>query len=224
MHLFDPGLRFMGGYAIVAGGIPITVGIGLAIKYRGEDEIAATFFGDGAVNQGIFHESLNMAKLWNLPVVFICENNFYGIGTNVSRASAIDDLYKRTCSYNIPSLQVDGMDVLAVRKGVIEFVKKSREGSGPVFIEAKTYRFRGHSMADPDEYRSKMELKIWRDRDPIKRFAAHLSREGLAAPEKLEAIQAEVDQVVADAVDFADKSPEPSLDELFDNVYAAQGE
>lgn len=219
MHLFDPDLRFMGGYAIVAGGIPITVGLGLAVKYRKEDEIVASFFGDGAINQGVFHESLNMAKLWNLPIIFICENNFYGIGTNVSRASAVENLYERACSYKMPALQVDGMDVLAVRKGVGEAIKIIRRGEGPVFVEAKTYRFRGHSMADPDEYRSKMELKIWRERDPIKRFAKHLSGEGLASPEKLKEIQGEIDKVIADAVEFADKSPEPDLSELFDHIY-----
>lgn len=219
MHLFDADLRFMGGYAIVAGGVPIAVGLGLAAKYRRGDEIVATFFGDGAVNQGVFHESLNMAKLWDLPVVFICENNFYGIGTNVSRASAVENLYERVCAYGMPGWQVDGMDVLAVRKGVSEAVRMTRRGKGPVFVEAKTYRFRGHSMADPDEYRSKMELKIWQERDPIKRFAQHLLGEGIASPERLKEIQEEVDKVVADAVEFADKSPEPNLSELSDYVY-----
>ncbi len=219
MHLFHAGLHFMGGYAIVGGGLPITVGIGLAIKYRDETEVVLSFCGDGAVNQGVFHESLNMAKLWTLPIVFVCENNFYGIGTNVSRASAVEDLYRRTCSYSIRSLQVDGMDVLAVREGTIEAVDAARGNEGPIFVEAKTYRFRGHSMADPDEYRSKMELKIWRDRDPIKRFAEHLSRRGIADAKKLEQIQKEVDKVVADAVDFADKSPEPPPEALFEDVY-----
>jgi pyruvate dehydrogenase E1 component alpha subunit len=220
MHLFHAGLHFMGGYAIVGGGLPITTGIGLAVKYRNEKEVVLSFFGDGAVNQGVFHESLNMAKLWTLPVVFICENNFYGIGTNVSRASAVDDLYQRTCSYRVRSLQVDGMDVLAVHKASVEAVDIAREDNGPVFIEAKTYRFRGHSMADPDEYRSKMERQIWRARDPIIQFAGHLNREGITNPEKLEQIQNEANEIVADAVDFAGKSPEPSVDTLFEDVYA----
>ncbi len=223
MHLFDPDIRFMGGYAIVAGGIPISAGIAQAVKYRGGEEIVASFFGDGAVNQGVFHETVNLAKLWSLPLVFICENNFYGIGTNVSRASAVEDLYKRVCGFNIHSVQVDGMDVLAVRKGVDEAVRITRGGGGPTFVEAKTYRFRGHSMSDPDEYRSKMELKIWRDRDPIKKFAEHLLKEDVATRKKLDALQKEVEEEIADAVEFADKSAEPPLTQLQDGLYSKGG-
>lgn len=224
MHLFDPDLRFMGGYAIVAGGIPISVGLGLAVKYRGEADIVGSFFGDGAVNQGVFHESLNMAKLWKLPIVFICENNFYGIGTSVARASAVEDLYERVCSYKMPAWQVDGMDVLAVRQGVETAAKTARDGGGPVFVEAKTYRYRGHSMSDPDEYRSKMELKIWRERDPIKRFAAHMKKDGLISDERLKRIQTEVEKVVAEAVEFAEKSAEPPVAELTKDVYVEGGD
>lgn len=224
MHLFDPDLRFMGGYAIVAGGIPISVGLGLAVKYRGEADIVGSFFGDGAVNQGVFHESLNMAKLWKLPIVFICENNFYGIGTSVARASAVEDLYERVCSYKMPAWQVDGMDVLAVRQGVEAAAKAVRDGDGPVFVEAKTYRYRGHSMSDPDEYRSKMELKIWRERDPIKRFAAHMKKDGLISDERLKGIQTEVEKVVAEAVEFAEKSAEPPVAELTKDVYVEEGD
>jgi len=219
MHLFDPDLRFMGGYAIVAGGLPISAGIAQAVKYRNGDEIVAVFFGDGAVNQGVFHETVNIAKLWSLPLVLICENNFYGIGTNVSRASAVEDLYKRVCGFNIRAVQVDGMDVMAVRKGVEEAARISRGGGGPTFVEAKTYRFRGHSMSDPDEYRSKMELKIWRDRDPLTKFSSHLVNEGTADQKTLDEIKREVEAEVADAVDFAEKSPEPPLTQLMDGLY-----
>src|SRR5512136_2494036 len=171
MHLFDPELSFMGGYAIVGGQFPIAVGLAFASKFRQEERIAACFFGDGAVNQGTFHESLNWARLWELPVLFICENNHYGIGTSVERASALADIHKRTCGYDIPSEKVDGMDVIAVYKAVKYGAERVRESGLPYFIEATTYRFRGHSMADPAKYRSAAEHEVWKSRDPIPNFA-----------------------------------------------------
>lgn len=223
MHLFDGSIRFMGGYGIVGGGLPISVGLAQAVAYRGEDEVVASFFGDGAVNQGVFHESLNMAKLWKLPLLLICENNFYGIGTSVGRASAVEDIYKRVCAYDMQAAQVDGMDVMAVRSAAERAVATIRSGKGPVFIEARTYRFRGHSMSDPDEYRSKTELKIWRERDPIPKFAKHLESEGITTAVSLKEIRESVDKEVTDAVAFADSSPDPPVADLMKNVNVEVG-
>ena len=149
MHLFDPEKNFLGGYAIVAGGLPITLGVGYAIKYRKEDKVVASFFGDGATNAGAFYESLNMAKLWSLPIVFICENNFFGISTAVSWSSATTDIFKKAEAHGIPAEKINGMDVMAVWEAARRATKQAREGKGPYFIEALTYRFRGHSMSDP---------------------------------------------------------------------------
>src|SRR5512146_2633627 len=174
MHLFSPELFFMGGYAIVGGQFPIACGLAFASKFRREGRIAACFFGDGAVNQGTFHEGLNWARLWELPVLFVCENNHYGIGTSVERASALADIHKRTCGYDIPSERVDGMDVMAVYQAVKHAAERVREQSRPYLIEAITYRFRGHSMSDPGKYRASAEVELWKERDPIPNFARRL--------------------------------------------------
>ena len=219
MHLFDPVLRFMGGYAIVGGGLPIAVGLGLSVAYKEEQEIVACFFGDGALPQGAFHESLNMAALWNLPVIFICENNFYGMGTLVQNAISQEHLYKFAEPYKIPGVRVDGMDVLEVYGAVTEAAARAREGDGPSLIEAVTYRFRGHSMSDPVEYRSKREERIWLERDPIKSLRKKLLTERGQDEARLKEIEAEVEDVVADAVRFADESPEPRVEDVGKHVY-----
>ncbi len=219
MHLFDPVLRFMGGYAIVGGGLPIATGLGLAIAYRGDPEVVCCFFGDGALPQGAFHESLNMASLWKLPVIFVCENNFYGMGTLVQNAICQEELYRFADPYKIPGVRVDGMDVIEVYAAVSEAAARAREGKGPSLIEAITYRFRGHSMSDPAEYRSKREERIWQERDPIKRFRHLLLHERKIAAPVLDRIDQEESAVVDDAVKFADESPEPPLSELTKNVY-----
>jgi pyruvate dehydrogenase E1 component alpha subunit len=219
MHLFDPVLRFMGGYAIVGGGLPIATGLALAIAYRGDPEVVCTFFGDGALPQGAFHESLNMASLWKLPVIFVCENNFYGMGTLVQNAICQEELYRFADPYKIPGVRVDGMDVIEVYAAVSEAATRAREGKGPSLIEAVTYRFRGHSMSDPAEYRSKREERIWQERDPIKRFRTLLTHERRIAPATLDKIDEEESAVVDDAVKFADESPEPALADLTKNVY-----
>ena len=219
MHLFAPSLNFMGGYAIVGGQFPIAVGLAFSAKYRGEDRISACFFGDGAVNQGTFHESLNWARLWELPVLFICENNFYGIGTEVHRSSALASIHKRTCGYDIPSEKVDGMDVIAVYKAVKYAAEKVRETSRPYFIEAVTYRFRGHSMSDPAKYRSVAEHEVWKARDPIPNFAKRLIEEGITTSEQLEGIQTKARAVVQEAVQFAEESPWPEDEEVFNDIY-----
>jgi pyruvate dehydrogenase E1 component alpha subunit len=220
MHMFDAGLRFMGGYGIVGGHLPLAVGIGYAVNYRGTDEVVLCLFGDGATNQGVFHEAMNMAALYRTPVVFVCENNGYGIGTAVARASAVEELYKKSCAYETPGLKVDGMDVLAVYETVRQAVQRAREGGGPSYIEALTYRFRGHSISDPGTYRSEQERKIWQERDPIPNFAARLVAEGKASREQLAAIDAEEKKTVEEAIRFAEESPEPAAEELWTDVYA----
>ncbi len=219
MHLFDPALRFMGGYAIVGGQLPIAVGLAFSARYRGEDRIAACFFGDGAVNQGTFHESLNWARLWELPVLFVCENNFYGIGTEVHRSSALPMVHKRTCGYDIPSEKVDGMDVIAVYKAIKYAAEKVRETGRPYFVEATTYRFRGHSMADPAKYRSAAEHDIWKSRDPIPNFAKRLMEEGIATVAQLESIREMAAATVQEAVKFAEESPWPEDDAVWEDIY-----
>jgi pyruvate dehydrogenase E1 component alpha subunit len=219
MHLFDPALRFMGGYAIVGGGLPIATGLGLSIAYRGDPEVVCCFFGDGALPQGAFHESLNMASRWKLPVIFVCENNFYGMGTLVQNAICQEELYRFADPYKIPGIRVDGMDVVEVYAAVSEAAARAREGKGPSLIEAITYRFRGHSMSDPAEYRSKREERIWQERDPIKRYRNLLMHERRILPAVLDRIDQEESALVDDAVKFADESPEPPLSELTKNVY-----
>jgi pyruvate dehydrogenase E1 component alpha subunit len=219
MHLFDPALNFMGGYAIVGGQFPVAVGLAFAAKYRQEDRVVACFFGDGAVNQGNFHEGLNWARLWELPVLFICENNFYGIGTEVHRSSAVPDIHKRTCGYDIPSEKVDGMDVIAVYQAVKRAAEWVREHSRPYLIEAVTYRFRGHSMADPAKYRSVAEHEVWKARDPIPNFGRKLLEEGVADQARLDAIMAEARSEVEEAVKFAEESPWPEDKEVWEDIY-----
>jgi pyruvate dehydrogenase E1 component alpha subunit len=220
MHLFDPDLRFMGGYAIVGGGLPIATGLGLSVQYNEGLEVVCCFFGDGALPQGAFHESLNMASLWKLPVVFVCENNFYGMGTMVQNAICQEELYRFAEPYKMPGVRVDGMDVLEVYGATTEAVARAREGDGPSLIEAVTYRFRGHSMSDPGEYRSKREERIWQERDPIKNLRRKLLGERHVAEARLSEIEAEVAKQIDEAVKFADESPEPSVDELGKGIYA----
>jgi pyruvate dehydrogenase E1 component alpha subunit len=222
MHLFDASVRFMGGYAIVGGGLPLAVGLGLSIVYKEDPEVVCCFFGDGALPQGAFHESLNLASLWKLPVIFICENNFYGMGTLVQNAICQEELYRFAEPYKMPGVRVDGMDVLEVYGAVVEAVARAREGDGPSLIEAVTYRFRGHSMADPAEYRSKREERIWQARDPIVRFRRRLVTERRIAEAALDKIDAAITAEIDDAVKFADESPEPSLDEVAKGVYVTE--
>jgi pyruvate dehydrogenase E1 component alpha subunit len=220
MHMFDAERRFMGGYGIVGGHLPLAVGIGFAIRYRESDEVVVCLFGDGATNQGVFHEAMNMAALYQVPVVFVCENNGYGIGTSVARASAVEELYKKSCAYETPGVKVDGMDVLEVYDTVQQAVQRAREGGGPTYIEAITYRFRGHSISDPGTYRSEQEKKIWQERDPIPNFAERLIAEGQASREQLDQIDAEEKQRIEAAIRFAEEGPEPAAEELWTDVYA----
>ena len=218
MHFCDPEHYFMGGYGIVAGNLRLGVGLALAIQLRNEDRVVMAFLGDGASNQGVFHESLNMAKLWGLPVVFLVENNFYGIATDVRTSSAVEEIHHKAQGYGMPGHVVDGMDVIAVREACDEVVRYVRHGSGPVLIEARCYRYQGHSMTDPGRYRSQAEAELWRKRDPIPRLAKQLIEQGVE-PARLEAIQKEVDEVVQDAMRFAASSPEPSPEALYEDMY-----
>ena len=221
MHLFDASLNFMGGHAIVGGQMPIGVGIGLAIQMKEQNAAVMVFFGDGAVNEGEFHESLNLASLWKLPVVFFLENNLYGMGTHVDKTHAAGrDIYNSAEYYKIPAVQIDGMDLMEVREAASEALRRVRAGNGPVFIEAMTYRYRGHSMADPVKYRDNSEVEEWRINDPIDRFKAFALEEGLITPQEMEHIQEEVAKTIAEAIDYAKQSPFPDVDSIYDNVYA----
>ena len=221
MHLFDAERHFMGGHAIVGGQMPIGVGMALGVKLQGGDGVAMVFFGDGAVNEGEFHESLNLASLWKLPVIFFLENNLYGMGTHVERTHAAGrDIYNSAEYYKIPATQVDGMDLLAIRETTVEAVRRARAGQGPVFIEAMTYRYRGHSMADPVHYREHEEVEEWRVNDPINRFKAFALDQGLIALPELDAIDVEVAAEIEEAVKFARESPFPDESALYENIYA----
>jgi pyruvate dehydrogenase E1 component alpha subunit len=224
MHLFDATHNFMGGYAIVAGHMPLACGLALAAQQLRSGRIALCIFGDGAVNEGEFHESLNLAAVWKLPVVFLCENNFFGMGTDIRRVSAVIEVYKRAEAYAIPAAQVDGMDVLAMYEATQRAAERARSGDGPVFLEAITYRFRGHSMADPEFYRKKDELEQWRTRDPIVSFRDLLTRANEIDDATFERLEADVEEVVNGAVRFAEESPKPPPEALREHVYREDGE
>lgn len=224
MHLFDVEHHFYGGYGIVGGQIPLGTGMAFASKYRGEDRITLCFFGEAAANQGSFHESLNMASKWKLPVVYVVENNRYGMGTAIRRVAAVHEIHRRSAGYALRGEAVDGMDVLKVYEAVKDCAEHARAGKGPVLLEANTYRFRGHSMSDPATYRSKAEVEEERRNDPIPKLRAHIVSSGAAAEDELAAIDAEVKQRAEAAVRFAEESPEPSLDELWTDTLVEPGE
>ncbi len=222
MHLFDSSLGFLGGHAIVGAQIPLATGAGFAFKYKGSDQVSVCYFGEAAVNNGAFHEALNMAAIWKLPVIYICENNRYGMGTALERASAIYDIAQRACSYEMLSEVVDGMDVIAVMEATERAVARARGGSGPTLIEARTYRFMGHSMSDPihGHYRSQEEVEEHKKRDPIPTFSERLKRQELLTQEEFDAMDAEIMAEVEDAIQFAEASSAPNSEELFTDVYA----
>lgn len=223
MHLFDRSVNFMGGHAIVGGHLPIAAGVGYAIRYRGGDQVCQCFFGDAAVNIGAFHESLNMAAKWQLPVVFIIENNAYGMGTGIRRSAAISELVERACAYEgLAATQVDGMDVLAVRSATDEAVRVAREEKRPSLIEAITYRFMGHSMADPSHgtYRTREEVEGWRADDPIISLSDRLISAGLMDSEEYEEMDRAVIAEVEDSAAYADASPRPEETSIYGLVYS----
>jgi len=224
MHIFDLENRFMGGYGIVGGTLPLAAGLGLAADYKGSDAVTVCMFGDGASNTGNFGETMNFAALWSLPVVFLVENNLYGMGTSIERHSAQTDLSKKAEGYGISGERIDGMDVLAVREAVTEHLRLAREERQPTLIEAFTYRFRGHSAADPEVYREKEEVEEWRTKDPIETFAERVTSEKLLSEKDVEEIRERADQTVTAAVEYADNSPEPPLDTLYEHLYVLEGE
>lgn len=221
MHMFSPEHGFFGGHGIVGAQVPIGAGLAFAQRYRDSDGVTVTYFGDGAANQGQVYEAFNMAELWKLPVIFIIENNQYAMGTSVNRASAEAELFRRGESFKIPGRQVDGMNVLAVRAAADEAVAWCRAGKGPVLLEMKTYRYRGHSMSDPAKYRSKEEVQKMRaEHDPIDQVRLKLLEGGILDEEALKAIDREVKEIVGEAADFAQASPEPDASELYTAVTA----
>jgi pyruvate dehydrogenase E1 component alpha subunit len=221
MHMFSAEKKFYGGHGIVGAQVPIGTGLAFANKYRGNDAVTLTYFGDGAANQGQVYESFNMAELWKLPVVYVIENNQYAMGTSVERSSAVADFSRRGLSFNIPGVQVDGMDVEAVQKAGQEAMDYCRAGKGPIILEMKTYRYRGHSMSDPAKYRSREEVSEMREkRDPIDHFGKKLIERGVVNEEDLKQIDNAVKARVIAAAEFATESPEPGLEELYTDVYA----
>ncbi|HSZ70706.1 MAG TPA: pyruvate dehydrogenase (acetyl-transferring) E1 component subunit alpha [Solirubrobacteraceae bacterium] len=220
MHMFDAERRFMGGYGIVGGNLPIAAGIALASDYLGTDDVTLCMFGDGASNQGTFGETLNLAALWRLPVVFMVTNNQFGMGTALRRHSAVTDLQRKGESLGVPGMRCDGMDVLDTHAVLAQALARVREERRPLLVEAITYRFRGHSMADPEEYRSKEEVARWRERDPLPAFGELLQREGVVDAQERAAIDERARARVDAAVAFAEASPFPPPESLYDDVYA----
>jgi pyruvate dehydrogenase E1 component alpha subunit len=220
MHMFSKEKKFYGGHGIVGANVPLGAGLALADKYRGNDRVTFTYFGDGAANQGQVAETYNMAELWDLPVIFIIENNQYAMGTSVKRATKSPDFWERGAAYGIPGETVDGMDVLAVKEAGEKAVKHGRAGNGPYILEVMTYRYRGHSMSDPAKYRTREEVqKMREERDPIEQVRKRLL-EGDATEDELKAVDKEIKDIINEAADFARESPEPDVEELWTDVYA----
>jgi pyruvate dehydrogenase E1 component subunit alpha len=220
MHLFDKKVNFLGGHAIVGGQIPLATGVAFACKYKETDQVVLCFFGEAAVNQGAFHESLNMAQLWKLPCIYICENNMYGMGTSLERAMSFQDVAQKACAYEIVSEFVDGMDVLKMRQATERAVKRAREESLPTLLEARTYRYMGHSMSDPGNYRTRAEIEKHQERDPIKTFITTLKQGGVVSDTDVADIEAQVKEQVERSLRFAEESPLPDESELYTDIYA----
>jgi pyruvate dehydrogenase E1 component alpha subunit len=224
MHMFNLEKRFMGGYGIVGGNLPLAAGFALASDYQGTDDVTLVQFGDGASNQGTFGETLNLAALWRLPVVFMVTNNQFGMGTSIERHSAVTDLHKRGEGFGVPGMRCDGMDALDTYHVTSEALRIARDERRPMLVEAITYRFRGHSMADPEDYRTKEQVEQWRGRDPLLTFGDRLTAEGVITAEEREQMDADAVSRVDEAVAFADASPHPAPESLYDNVYVLGGQ
>jgi pyruvate dehydrogenase E1 component alpha subunit len=219
MHLADVSKNFFGGHAIVGSHLPLATGLALGDKYQGNDGVTICMFGDGATNIGFFHEALNMSKVWNLPNLWVVENNQYGMGTSVERASAVSEMTQKAAGYAMPSARVDGMDILAVCEKSKEMIETIRKGGGPMFLEVMTYRFRGHSMGDPERYRKQEEVHKWQENDPIGIYRRKLMEQKLASEEELNAQDDEGARIVDEAVQFAESSPEPTPEQLYEHIY-----
>lgn len=220
MHFYDLDKGFMGGWGIVGGHPPLAAGSAFATKYQGRDSVSICFMGEASTNQGVFHETLNMAELWKLPVIFICENNGYGMGTAISRAMAGEHLFEKAAGYEMARGAVNGMDVIEMYREMSIAIERARKEMLPTFIEARTYRYRGHSMSDPGHYRTKEEIEEYKKRDPIETFGQELIAEGVLTQADLEAMDEQIKKEVQEAVEFADASPQPPIEMLHDNVYA----
>ncbi len=220
MHMADPQRNFWGGHAIVGAHLPIAMGMALGDQYANRDNVTICMFGDGATNIGFFHEALNMSKVWNLRVLWVCENNNYGMGTAVDRASAVPSIAMRACGYDMPSSKADGMDLMRVYAATQEALETVRSGKGPYLLEFTTYRFRGHSMGDPERYRKPEEVKKWEESDPIGVYRKYLLGNKVASESALDEIDAHALEEVSKAVEFAEASPEPTLEDLYQDVYA----
>jgi len=219
MHMFSKKHNFYGGHGIVGGQIPLGAGLAFGDKYNGSDAVTLCFMGDGAVRQGSLHETFNLAMLWKLPVVFICENNGYAMGTSVERTANHSDIWKLGLGYEMPCGPVDGMDILAMRDAVKIAVDRARKGEGPTFLEAKTYRYKGHSMSDAQHYRTKDEVKEYQKIDPLNTTLEIIKENKFASEQEIEKMQNEVKEVIADAIKFAEESPFPTEKDLYDSVY-----
>lgn len=220
MHMADVDKNFWGGHAIVAAHLPLASGLALGDIYQGNDDaITICVFGEGATNIGFFHEALNLSKVWNLPVLWVCENNMYGMGTTVERASAVSEIRQKAEGYGIANERIEGMDVVDVRKHASRILEEIRENGGPYLLEIMTYRYRGHSMGDPERYRDKDEVKKWEKEDPIGKFRHHLLEQEIATEEELVDKEKEAEKIIKEAVEFAESSPNPARETLFEDIY-----
>jgi len=220
MHIADMEGRNLGANGVVGGGIPLAVGVGLSLKMRRSDEIVMGFFGDGAANQGCFHEALNMAAIWSLPIVYVCENNQYGMSMSTRRALAIERIAQRADAYGVPGVTVDGNDVLEVYEAARKAAERARSGEGPILLECVTYRWKGHSKSDQELYRTKEELQAWKKKDPIARFRKLLVSEEVTTEQEAATIEEEANRTIAAAIEYAQSSPEPDVDTILEGVYA----
>jgi pyruvate dehydrogenase E1 component alpha subunit len=223
MHMADVEKNFWGGHAIVGAHLPIAAGLALGDLYSERDAVTICMFGDGATNIGYFHEAVNLSKVWNLPVLWVCENNQYGMGTAVDRASAVSEIRQKAEGYNIPNSRIDGMNVMEVREKALEVIEKIRSGDGPYFLEVVTYRYRGHSMGDPERYRQADEVKHWQENDPIGIYHKYLIDQEIATQEELNDLDKKIESDVESAIQFAESSPEPEPEALFENIYVEEG-
>lgn len=223
MHLADVNKNFWGGHAIVGAHLPIAAGLALGDVYQNQDGVTICMFGDGATNIGYFHEALNLSKVWKLPVLWVCENNQYGMGTTVERASAVSEIRQKADGYAMKNDNVDGMDIMKVREKALEMIEEIRSGSGPQFLEINTYRFRGHSMGDPERYRQQEEIRKWQENDPIGIYRKYLVKEKIATEDELNEEDKKANEIVEEAVHFAESSPEPAAEDLFKNIYVEEG-
>jgi pyruvate dehydrogenase E1 component alpha subunit len=223
MHLADVSKNFWGGHAIVGAHLPIAAGLALGDIYQKQDGVTICMFGEGATNIGYFHEAMNLSKVWKLPVLWVCENNQYGMGTTVERASAVSEIRRKADGYAMKNDNVDGMDIIKVREKALEMIEEIRSGSGPQFLEINTYRFRGHSMGDPERYRQQEEIRKWQENDPIGIYRKYLVKEKIASEKELIEEDKKATEIIEEAVHFAESSPEPAAEELFKNIYVEEG-